>query len=156
MTLSLIIILAHQKIIIFLCWIFFLFLYDFRNTDWKDRTAQAYVINFLGIFVVVFVVLVIYLVTKPDYCRPPAPEEDHIQLAEWKYCVFVLITQKPVMSHVEQRHTSRLSLLHHIVGTLMSGFSYPIFRIIFAVSLFSIACCDFKLYYTLFSHFVKL
>ncbi|XP_025095004.1 putative cytochrome b561 [Pomacea canaliculata] len=50
--------------------------------EWKARTTQAYIINFLGIFIIAFIVLVIYLVTKPDYRRVPAPEEDHIQLAE--------------------------------------------------------------------------
>ncbi|XP_076439653.1 putative transmembrane ascorbate-dependent reductase CYB561 homolog [Babylonia areolata] len=43
---------------------------------------EGILVNFLGVFVIAFVVLVIYLVTKPEYKRPPAPEEDHIPLNE--------------------------------------------------------------------------
>jgi hypothetical protein len=52
---------------------------DFRVEKYSPEYILA---NFLGIFIIAFVILVIYLVTKPDYKRQPAPEEDHIQLAE--------------------------------------------------------------------------
>ncbi|KAK7109929.1 putative transmembrane ascorbate-dependent reductase CYB561 homolog [Littorina saxatilis] len=59
-----------------------------ENAVWKVWKVAPYsgpediLVNFLGISIIAFVVLVIYLVTKADYRRPPAPEEDHIQLAE--------------------------------------------------------------------------
>ncbi|KAK7500796.1 hypothetical protein BaRGS_00008040 [Batillaria attramentaria] len=50
--------------------------------EYATKSAQSILANFLGVFIIAFVVLVVYLVTKQDYRRPPAPEEDHMQLAE--------------------------------------------------------------------------
>lgn len=56
-------------------------IFKFKD-EYAMKSAQAILVNFLGVFIIAFVVLVIYLVTKPDYRRPQAPEEDHMQLAE--------------------------------------------------------------------------
>lgn len=56
-----------------------------ENTIFKKiqkYTPEHILANFLGVFIIAFIMLVIYLVTKADYRRLPAPEEDHIQLAE--------------------------------------------------------------------------
>ncbi|KAL8586024.1 hypothetical protein ACOMHN_045410 [Nucella lapillus] len=57
-------------------------IFKMMGAKWAWGGSEGTVINFLGVFIIAFVVLVIYLVTKPEYKRPPAPEEDHIQLAE--------------------------------------------------------------------------
>ncbi|XP_076461258.1 transmembrane ascorbate-dependent reductase CYB561-like [Babylonia areolata] len=51
----------------------------FKVSPWSG--PQGILVNLLGIFITAFVTLVIYLVTKEDYRRPQAPEEDHFSLA---------------------------------------------------------------------------
>ncbi|ESO82470.1 hypothetical protein LOTGIDRAFT_236962 [Lottia gigantea] len=54
----------------------------FSIKDYSQRPTQAYVANFLGLMIVCLVTTVIYIVTRPEYKRPPAPEEDHVPLEE--------------------------------------------------------------------------
>ncbi|KAL8600592.1 hypothetical protein ACOMHN_062463 [Nucella lapillus] len=42
---------------------------------------QGILVNLLGIFIIMFIVLVIYLVTKENYRRPQAPEEERFSLS---------------------------------------------------------------------------
>ena len=70
---------CYHNFFVLLISFFLNFNFDFRK-PWSG--PQGILINFLGVFVIAFVVLVIYLVTKVDYRRPAAPEEDHIPLAE--------------------------------------------------------------------------
>lgn len=53
-----------------------------HKLTYPTKDPLGILVNFLGVFIIAFVVLVVYLVTKQEYRRPPAPEEDHMQLAE--------------------------------------------------------------------------
>lgn len=50
--------------------------FSYRN--YSQRTAEAYVINFLGLSILVFGWLVTYIVTKPEYKRENPASTDYI------------------------------------------------------------------------------
>ncbi|RWS23289.1 cytochrome b561-like isoform X1 [Leptotrombidium deliense] len=50
-----------------------------KGAEYKDKPAASYLINFLGLTIVVFGSVVGYLVTKEDYKRQPLPDEQVIQ-----------------------------------------------------------------------------
>ena len=81
-----IVVLVFEHVMSTLIFFSFVYLFLFLNFNFDFRKPwsgpQGILINFLGVFVIAFVILVIYLVTKVDYRRPAAPEEDHIPLAE--------------------------------------------------------------------------
>lgn len=55
-------------------------LWLFREIGYSHLSPEGILINCLGVILVVFTGLVVYLVTKPEYKRQPAPEEDHVPL----------------------------------------------------------------------------
>lgn len=50
------------------------------TTPYATLPPAAYVLNFLGIFVVAFALIVGYLVTAVDFKRAPLPEESQLQI----------------------------------------------------------------------------
>ncbi|XP_054164154.1 transmembrane ascorbate-dependent reductase CYB561-like isoform X2 [Oppia nitens] len=50
------------------------------NPRYADKPGAAYVINMLGLSIVIFVAIVVYLVTNNQYRRRPLPEEQALQL----------------------------------------------------------------------------
>ncbi|XP_059159390.1 transmembrane ascorbate-dependent reductase CYB561-like isoform X2 [Physella acuta] len=51
-----------------------------EDIQYSSLSSEAILINCLGIILLMFTGLVVYLVTKPEYKRQPAPEEDHVAL----------------------------------------------------------------------------
>ncbi|XP_012942274.1 cytochrome b561 [Aplysia californica] len=49
-------------------------------TNYSGLPPEGILVNSLGIILLVFTGLVVYLVTRPEYKRQPSPEEDHVPL----------------------------------------------------------------------------
>ncbi|RWS12002.1 cytochrome b561-like isoform X2, partial [Dinothrombium tinctorium] len=54
-------------------------LFSIGAAEYKKLPSAAFVLNFLGLSIVVFGLLVTFLVTREDYKRQPLPEEQNIQ-----------------------------------------------------------------------------
>ena len=52
----------------------------FRKDTYAEFVQEGIVVNFLGIFLVLFAMTVVFIVVNPNYKRQPLPEEDTIQL----------------------------------------------------------------------------
>lgn len=56
-------------------------LFKLQPGGYGKLPSEAYVLNFLGIAIVVFALLVGYMVTLPDYKRRPLPEETQLSMS---------------------------------------------------------------------------
>ncbi|XP_046573335.1 transmembrane ascorbate-dependent reductase CYB561-like isoform X2 [Haliotis rubra] len=54
----------------------------FSKISYSSFIPEGVLLNCLGLTIVAFVTLVVFLVTRPEFKRPPGPEEEHLQLAE--------------------------------------------------------------------------
>lgn len=54
----------------------------FAHIKYSSFVTETYIINFLGLTILTLVVLVVYVVTRPEYKRQPSAEEEHIQLVQ--------------------------------------------------------------------------
>jgi hypothetical protein len=57
---------------------------NFSNEIYKDDNLryQKNLIGFFGIFVLIFAIIILYLVSNPGYQRPPENEIEHVPLAD--------------------------------------------------------------------------
>ncbi len=61
-----------------------IFSFVFSNDIYKDDKIryQKNLINFFGVFVVIFAIIILYLVGNPGYQRPPDNQIEHVPLAD--------------------------------------------------------------------------
>ncbi|XP_041367784.1 transmembrane ascorbate-dependent reductase CYB561-like [Gigantopelta aegis] len=50
--------------------------------DYSKKPAEGILANCLGLILVAVVTLIVYLVSRFEYKRPPSPEEEHLQISD--------------------------------------------------------------------------
>ncbi|RUS75207.1 hypothetical protein EGW08_017023 [Elysia chlorotica] len=55
-------------------------IFSMAKNGYTSHSREGTLINCLGLILVIFTGLVVYLVTKPEYKRQPAPDEEHVPL----------------------------------------------------------------------------
>jgi hypothetical protein len=59
-----------------------LFIFSNKIYGDDDLRYQKNLIGFFGIFVLIFAIIILYLVSNPGYQRPPDNEIEHVPLAD--------------------------------------------------------------------------